>query len=229
MTSEPGRPVRAGDIATALVVLVCVVILTGLGVWQVKRLHWKEDLLRRVAAAQTATPRPIGPVLEKLGRGEDVEWTRVEADCTAPPPGAMRAEAPRYGIRDGEVVWRAIADCRLKGARYGWVRLDRGVIDAARGRISAPAGVRLAPPQHVDGVLRQLPRKERPVAGAAGGEAPMILVVEHETPPPPGLTPIPYPTNIPNNHLGYALTWFGLALSLIGVYGAALAKRWRAR
>lgn len=229
MTSEPPRAVRAGDVATALIVLACVVILAGLGVWQVRRLHWKEDLLRRVASAQIAAPQPIGPVLARLSRGEDVEWTRVAADCAAPPPGMLKAEAPRYGIHDGEVVWRAIADCRLKGAPYGWIRLDRGVIDAARGQVSPPAGVRIAPPQHIDGVLRELPARERPAASPSGGEAPMILVAEHETPPPPGITPIPYPTSIPNNHLGYAITWFGLALALIGVYGAALAKRRRAR
>jgi surfeit locus 1 family protein len=34
---------------------------------------------------------------------------------------------------------------------------------------------------------------------------------------------------MPNNHLGYALTWFGLALALIGVYGVWLAGRLRRR
>jgi surfeit locus 1 family protein len=33
--------------------------------------------------------------------------------------------------------------------------------------------------------------------------------------------PAAIPTDIPNNHLGYALTWFGLALGLIGVYFAS--------
>lgn len=227
MTSEPARRVRAGDVATALIVLVCVVILTGLGVWQVKRLHWKEDLLRRVAAAQAATPQPIGPVLGKMIHGDDVEWTRVEADCAAPPPGAVQAETPRYGVLAGEVVWRANVDCRLKGAPFGWIKLDRGVIDAARGQVSPPAKIAIAPPQHVSGVLRQLVKEERPKTAGPGGQAPMVLVVDRETPAPPGITPAAYPNNIPNNHLGYAITWFGLALALIGVYSAALAKRWR--
>ena len=28
------------------------------------------------------------------------------------------------------------------------------------------------------------------------------------------------PTNLPNNHLQYAVTWYGLALTLIGVFAA---------
>ena len=227
MTSDARRRVGIGDVATALVVLVCVVILTGLGAWQVKRLHWKEQLLRRVAAAQTAQPEPIAPVLEKLRRGEDVEWSRVEADCAAPPPGDFMGAGARYGVKDGEVVWRAVVDCRLKGAPYGWIRLDRGMIDAVRGQVSPPAKVDIAPPQHVEGVLRQLRRKDRPTSYSPTGQAPMILVVDRETPQPPGVTPAPYPTSIPNNHLGYAITWFGLALALIGVYASALIKRWR--
>ena len=33
--------------------------------------------------------------------------------------------------------------------------------------------------------------------------------------------------DLPNRHLEYALTWYGLALTLIGVYGAFAASRLR--
>jgi surfeit locus 1 family protein len=39
--------------------------------------------------------------------------------------------------------------------------------------------------------------------------------------PRPGQTKLA----IPNNHLGYALTWFGIALALIGVFGAWARRR----
>ena len=35
--------------------------------------------------------------------------------------------------------------------------------------------------------------------------------------------------DIPNNHLSYALTWFGLALGLAGVFAVFAARRLRAR
>ena len=39
--------------------------------------------------------------------------------------------------------------------------------------------------------------------------------------PRPGSTRI----NIPNRHLGYVITWYGLALALLGVYGFFLYAR----
>jgi surfeit locus 1 family protein len=55
--------------------------------------------------------------------------------------------------------------------------------------------------------------------------------VEMESPVPPGGLPHPAPVrpNLPNNHLGYAITWFGLAAMLVGVYGAWMIGRWRGR
>jgi surfeit locus 1 family protein len=55
--------------------------------------------------------------------------------------------------------------------------------------------------------------------------------IDQELPVPPGGLPKPgkIEVKMPNNHLGYALTWFGLALALIGVYGVWLAGRLRRR
>ena len=58
--------------------------------------------------------------------------------------------------------------------------------------------------------------------------APLFLMAETTTNPDfKALIPAPFPLNIPNNHLNYALTWFGLAGALAGVYGAAVYKRMR--
>ena len=43
------------------------------------------------------------------------------------------------------------------------------------------------------------------------------------------LKPAPIPTDIPNNHLSYAITWFGLAAALVGVYAALLWRRLQGR
>ena len=46
---------------------------------------------------------------------------------------------------------------------------------------------------------------------------------------PPGGLPLPgkLAVNLPDNHLQYAITWFGLALGLTGVYAVWLAGRVR--
>ena len=55
--------------------------------------------------------------------------------------------------------------------------------------------------------------------------------VEQESPVPPGGLPRPgkLVVNLVDNHLQYAITWFGLALALAGVYVVWLAGRLRRR
>jgi len=55
--------------------------------------------------------------------------------------------------------------------------------------------------------------------------------IDQEAPVPPGGAPLPgkIEVHLPDNHLGYAITWFGLALGLAGVYVVWLARRLRRR
>ncbi len=45
--------------------------------------------------------------------------------------------------------------------------------------------------------------------------------------PPVGVEAREMIARIPNNHLQYAVTWFGLALTLVGVYAAFALTRLR--
>jgi surfeit locus 1 family protein len=67
------------------------------------------------------------------------------------------------------------------------------------------------------------------MAGRLHASAPVPVYLMVETPAPAGAGPIPapIPADIPNRHLEYALTWFGLAAALIGVYAAMLLRRRR--
>ena len=53
--------------------------------------------------------------------------------------------------------------------------------------------------------------------------------VEQESPVPPGGLPQPgkLVVNLPDNHLQYAITWFGLALALAGVFLLFIVRRLR--
>ena len=69
------------------------------------------------------------------------------------------------------------------------------------------------------------------MAKALGVTAPAPLFLMAETASNPNwaaLTPAPLPGEIPNRHLEYALTWFGLAAALACVYAASLWKWWKA-
>ena len=54
--------------------------------------------------------------------------------------------------------------------------------------------------------------------------APIFMMLESPAPHGPGPQPAPLPAEIPNRHLEYALTWYGLALALLGVYIAKLIR-----
>jgi surfeit locus 1 family protein len=236
MTSErrPGFP-----IGMTIAVAVCMAIMIALGVWQIQRMHWKEGVLAHVAALQHAAPVPAGPV---LAADSDVDFRRVVLDC----PGLGSAPyVELYGVRDGEAGSRLISACAVEAGPYRTVLVDRGFV---RDTISArpPVDAVDAAPLRVAGVLR-IPEKgnwfsppndpagrrfyirdaaEMAKVLGAPAPAPVFLLAETSTNPQwPALVPAPLPEDIPNNHLQYVLTWFGLAAALAGVYAAVLWRR----
>lgn len=57
--------------------------------------------------------------------------------------------------------------------------------------------------------------------------APFFIEAETQTGGPAGPQPELGKVNLTNRHLEYALTWYGLALTLLGVYLAFAVSRWR--
>ena len=224
-----------------LFTLIALAFLIGLGVWQVQRLKWKTELLHRIAALQSAPPEPIDTVLRRVGDHLDVDFTRVQLDC---PEVETRPVLRLYSIYQGLAGYRLITACQLRGAAFSSILVDRGFVampgaDAPRdipGRpITAPVvGVLRIPDaktfvsaqnqpgknlwywRDLPAMARQL-RAERPV--------PAFLMLESPAPAGGEPRPAPLPLNIPNNHLGYAITWFGLAAALAGVYVAMLFRK----
>ena len=208
--------------------LIAFAILCGLGVWQVKRLAWKEDLLARIEVLKTAPAQPLAAVMARAEKGEDIGWTRVSVECLSDKPETLPLV---YGVRDGDIVWRATAICRTSAAGYGAILLDLGVVKALTGQ-PTPAPIAVAAPAQAVGVLmapKQLggDRAATVARFAADKPAPYILMVETATPVPPGVTPAPLPAEISNRHLEYALTWFGLAVTLLFIYAAMLWRKMR--
>ncbi|MBS0332144.1 MAG: SURF1 family protein [Proteobacteria bacterium] len=224
-------------IATA----IAFAILIGLGVWQLQRLKWKEALLAGIDRAQHAQPAPLEDVLSGLALGKDVEYAHVKVSC----PGLARAPALElYSLRNGQVGSRLISVCRVVSSYYNSILVDRGFVpDTVTYRPTPdPADVT---PVEVTGVLRKgdkgnfmtppnTPKRwflhNAKAMGAAlhapQPVAPMFLMAETSSNPDfKGLVPAPFPLDIPNRHMEYAITWFGLAGALAGVYGAAVFKR----
>lgn len=226
--------------------LIAMAILVGLGVWQVRRLAWKEALLAKIAALETAAARPIA---EALSHGGSAEFVRVQASCAPPTAPIAGSSLYRYAVRDDRIGWRLLGACRIAAGPYDGIVLDRGIIERFMGSTS-PRPLSFPPAGTVVGVLRAA--GVRPWLGPAVMEqgpgfiayrvldraslmqiahaeglarpAPYILAVEQESPALTGVTPAAIPKDIPNNHLVYAITWFSLALILAWFYASMLIR-----
>lgn len=219
---------------------VAFVLLVSLGVWQVQRLQWKQGL---IAGATAAAARPAAP-LQDVIQGGATEFRRVIVDC----PGLATAPfVELQTIHEGQAGVRLISACPAEapagGAAADVYLVDRGfVADVISAR---PPVIADATPVRVEAVIRATPGRG-PMAlppegnrfyardgvamaralGVTGSVAPETLfAVTSSNPEWLALQPSAPPAAFSNNHLGYAITWFGLALALAGVYVALLRRK----
>jgi len=243
--------IKRFPIGLTIAVLIALAILITLGVWQLHRLAWKEDLIAKRDALINAAPRPLGPVLAGGKTPADLDMVRVEVVC----PGLAQAPYQSlYGLAHGQMVTRLVSPCRLTEGPYDAILVDRGyVLDTVSAR---PAVIANDYPAKVTGVLLaveggkskpevtvtvdSLPTQgigapklwfSRDIVGIAKAlgvtrPAPVFLVAETSTNPDwKALTPGLPPVILSNRHLEYALTWFALAGVLVAIYGGMLWRR----
>ncbi len=234
-------------IGLTIAAVLAFAILITLGVWQLDRLKQTNANRAAVAALSQTPARPLALVLAEQTHGDHA---RIETDCLS--PSAPEPTTYRYALPGGGVGWRLLTMCRLNGTHYDGVLLDRGLVTRLAGAM-APATIEFSPPAHVTGILRKLGAKpmfgdDMPSSGTAAptvrvidaaavshiatrsglkSPAPWYVVVESETPPVAGVAPSPVTEDTPRDNFGYALTWFGLALALAGVWGAFVWRRVR--
>lgn len=233
-----------------LVVLAAAAILVSLGNWQLRRLAWKEDLIARVAE------RPSGPVadLPPVSAWPDFDVDDGEYRpyrltgrylhgkealvFTSLPNPKGRVGGPGYWV----ITPFALAD-------GGTVLVNRGFAPQGRHRQEDRGEALQRERTTVTGLMRpDEPRRsflpqDRPaegiffarnVAGIAaardvsGPIAPFTIdLLAAET--PPGGLPQAGETRMvfTNNHLQYAITWYGLAAALLGVFASFAWTRLR--
>jgi surfeit locus 1 family protein len=224
---------RLFPVLLTLCAAFCLAVLCGLGTWQLYRLHWKNGLIAQRAAAMAAPPVTLtGATGETL----PPSFARVRL-AGRYLPGRQFAVGPRGWKR--ETGFHLIAPLRVASGRV--VMVNRGWIphDMKAALPPAPTG-----PVTVEGLLR-MPGKRgwlTPANDPAKGDWFSIdptmmaraLGVGEAAPwwvaAGPGRDPNRPPIGgqgaeeLPNPHLNYALTWFGIAAGLIGVYVAMLRR-----
>ena len=95
------------------------------------------------------------------------------------------------------------------------------------GLVRAPQARAWFTPEDVPSQNRWFTRDPSSIAAAKGLDRTAPFYVEADAAPNPGGWPRGGQTrpDLPNSHLQYALTWYGLALALAGVFGAFAWRR----
>jgi surfeit locus 1 family protein len=213
--------------------------LVALGTWQVHRLHWKTGILDRIAAAEAGPPVPLAgqPAPDTPAPDTPAPFTKVVAtgrfDHGREAMLGIELRGTTLGARLVVPLLRPGAPPLL--VDRGWVPLERAQgIDRPEGEVAVTGYVRQADTRdwnspRDDPAARRFYVFDPGVIGAALGlppPAPFGLVALAA----PGAGPMALPAaarSLPrpdNPHLGYAITWYGLAAALVGVLAAFLIR-----
>jgi len=213
-------------------------VLIGLGTWQIQRLHWKEGLIAERDAGLSAPP---GPLPRNVEAAAGLDFHRVEAQ------GQFLHEHEFYlnatERRSGRGGFLVLTPLRLEDGAIvlverGWVPPEQrdpatrgagnpsGVV-SVEGLLRVPSGdkgwfVPANDPTHNQWFYVDLPAMAR-TAGLSGL---LPFYIEAGPAPNPGGLPLggQAETELVNNHLQYAITWFSLAGILVVFYLLVLRR-----
>lgn len=226
--AEAGRRFRP-RLRPTLATFAALLVLVGLGTWQLQRLTWKEGLIAH-AQAQLAEP-PVPLPAEGLA---DLDFRRVAATGSYLHDAAF---AFGFLAEDGRPGGRLITPFRLADGRV--ILVDRGWMPEDLLPPKVPRGLRPEGTVTLDGIARwrgdgkrawmtpaDTPELRRwygwdiPAMQAATALPilPIVLVLERSEGPAGLPRAEAVSIDLPNDHLSYALTWYGLAVVLLVVY-----------
>ena len=196
--------IRRLPLVPTIVVAAAVAVLIGLGVWQLKRAVWKEQLLARFAAAEKLPPItwPTAPI-----KSEQLPLFRHATGVCLRPIGKSAIAGEN---RSGEPGYAQIIDCST-GAEGPGMSVEVGWSKNPNARVDWRGGL-------VSGIIVPDNRTRMRLVAATS---------------PPGLEPSRPPSVesvspiTPSGHRMYAATWFALAVAALIIYAIAMVKRER--
>ena len=193
-------------------------VLIMLGVWQLQRLDWKNNLLSNIEQKITAEPVLLMEELTELD--DQYRSVMVEGDIL---PGEIHVLTSLKNIGPGflVIVPFALADGKI-------IMVDRGFVPEAEKKLNRSHGkVKLVGnllwPNETDGFTpdpdvkknmwfaRDLEKMSNHLKTDA------VLIVMRQSEPVGKPVPQQIGVHIANDHLGYAITWFSLAVVWFGM------------
>jgi surfeit locus 1 family protein len=224
--------------AIAATGLILVAALVALGTWQVQRRAWKHELIARVEARVHADP------VAAPGPGT---WDGLTADADA----YRRVQASGRFRNDRETLVQAVTDLGagfwvltpLERSDGTTILVNRGFVPGDRrdpgtraagqtdGETTVTGLLRLTEPggaflrSNAPEAGRWYSRDVAAIAAARGLTNVAPYFIDADATPNPGGLPVGGLTivHFPDNHLVYAITWYVLALMVLGAIGYTLA------
>lgn len=240
--AEPRRRPGPGLVAA---ILAALAILLSLGTWQVYRLQWKEALIAGIEARRHAVPAALSAVEAEARAGGGIDYRPVAVSGTFD----HAHEQYFFATDEGKVGYHVYTPLRLEDGRTVFV--NRGFVpeelkDPARrpeGQVGGEVTVVGLAREKLAGKPSWVVPENEPAknlyfwkdldAMAASAAVPAARLVPFFIDAGAAANPGGWPKggvtqlDLPNNHLSYALTWYGLAAVLVVV--SVLAFRRKAR
>lgn len=240
---------RPGLLLPAILTTIGVIVLAALGAWQLSRMEQKQSFIARLEQQAAGTPaampaadswKALDPTAIDLtrvavsGRWIGEQFVTVRTTLAAGERGSRQLSGFGRWVFQG-----------FRTEDGGTILVNRGFVPESRLSQIAPAqgearlnGFLRAPedrnsftPDDIPARLEFYTRDPAGIAQALGLQ-PASFYVEAERvgdalAVPAGVDARELIGRIPDNHLQYAMTWFGLALTLLGVFIAYAVSRRR--
>jgi len=247
---------KRGSFGLALITLAMLATLIGLGVWQLHRKDEKRALIAALDERLVQVPVPLPPASEwaSLSQMRD-EFRRVTFSAALDGSKDVMVYSSGSGVRadvSGPGTW-AFVPSRLAGGATVVVNLgfvqntlqdraqqDRAIASIAAGPQTFIGYIRFPEPAGwftpADNPVKRLWFTRDHMAMArtlgwglpAGGVAPFYIDLEEPVPASGIPKPGPLSVRLKDNHLQYAITWFGLAAAVVIAFGFWIAGQRRA-
>jgi surfeit locus 1 family protein len=221
--------------------VLAFIVLIGLGTWQIQRKAWKEALIASLTAQLAAPPAALPPAKDWPSldeAGEAYHRVRFSAQFDYAHEALVFATGTAFRPDVSGPGYWVFTPARLGDGNV--VIVNRGFVPDGRQNENVRAAGNLPGSIDIVGAMRWpdarhwftpnddpahnlwFSRDPQAIAAAKRLGAVAPFYVEQEAPLPPGGLPQPgrIVVALPDNHLQYAVTWYGLALVLVIMFAS---------
>lgn len=213
-----------------LFTILGVLILCGLGTWQIKRLHWKEDLLQKIDAAYQIDPLSNPQTIESLNTATLQRELYLRGSVRGQ---FLKDKYLRSSPRplDGEQGNHLYVPLQLESG--GTVLVNRGWVPAGPLAVDTPDGIvtivglfkepgkgNIFTPPNIPEQRAWYQMDLAQIAAVNGLDKLSSYVLYAESTGSPDALPKPIDVRVAlnNNHLAYAIFWFAMSGVLLVIY-----------